>query len=88
MTIKITRLSQLSAISLTFVFAFFLISGTHNNQYMVLDLKLVTLKEINDSAFWLVEQIPGCVDIYEILISLYFKRLTQFSCFSVLNLCK
>ena len=36
--------------------------GTYNNQYMVLDLKKVTLKQsINDSAFWVVEQIPGWV---------------------------
>ena len=36
--------------------------GTYNNQYMVLDLKKVTLrKEIKDDAFWVVEQIPGLV---------------------------
>ncbi len=36
--------------------------GTYNNQYMVLDLKKVTLKkEIEDDAFWVVEQIPGSV---------------------------
>ena len=36
--------------------------GTYNNQYMVLDLKKVHLKEsIDDNALWVVEQIPGQV---------------------------
>ena len=35
-------------------------SGTYNNQYMVLDLKKITLKsDIADDALWVVEQIPG-----------------------------
>lgn len=38
-------------------------SGTYNNQYMVLDLKLVNLtNEIRDNALWVVEQIPGLVE--------------------------
>lgn len=37
-----------------------MVSGTYNNQYMVLDLKKVKLKEnIEDGALWVVEQIPG-----------------------------
>ncbi|KAL5516233.1 hypothetical protein EMCRGX_G001516 [Ephydatia muelleri] len=37
-------------------------SGTYNNQYMVLDLKKITLKSnIADDALWVVEQIPGYV---------------------------
>ncbi|KAL5516228.1 hypothetical protein EMCRGX_G001509 [Ephydatia muelleri] len=37
-------------------------SGTYNNQYMVLDLKKITLKsDIADDALWIVEQIPGYV---------------------------
>ena len=40
----------------------FLYLGTYNNQYMVLDLKLVNLtNEIKDNALWVVEQIPGWV---------------------------
>ena len=36
------------------------ITGTYNNQYMVLDLKKIELnKTINDEALWIVEQIPG-----------------------------
>ena len=38
--------------------------GTYNNQYMVLDLKLVNLtNEIKDNALWVVEQIPGYVSV-------------------------
>ena len=34
--------------------------GTYNNQYVVLDLKKIKLKErIEDNALWIVEQIPG-----------------------------
>ena len=37
-------------------------SGTYNNQYMVLDLSKIELKEaILDDALWVVEQIPGYV---------------------------
>lgn len=37
-------------------------SGTYNNQYVVLDLKKIKLKErIEDNALWIVEQIPGYV---------------------------
>ena len=39
---------------------FLLIIGTYNNQYMILDLKLVELnKTIHDGALWVVEQIPS-----------------------------
>lgn len=37
-------------------------SGTYNNQYMILDLKKIKLKEaILDDALWVVEQIPSLV---------------------------
>ncbi|XP_050392205.1 phospholipase B-like 1 isoform X1 [Patella vulgata] len=37
-------------------------SGTYNNQYMVIDLKQISLgKEIRDNALWVVEQIPSLV---------------------------
>ena len=36
------------------------ISGTYNNQYMLLDLKKVELKKtLQNGALWIVEQIPG-----------------------------
>ena len=39
---------------------FFLILGTYNNQYMILDLKQVQLKKpLLRGALWVVEQIPG-----------------------------
>ena len=35
-------------------------AGTYNNQYMVLDLKRIRLKEeVEDDALWVVEQVPG-----------------------------
>lgn len=36
-------------------------SGTYNNQFQVLDLKKIDTenKKIEDSAFWIIEQIPG-----------------------------
>uniref|UniRef100_H2ZST5 Phospholipase B-like n=1 Tax=Latimeria chalumnae TaxID=7897 RepID=H2ZST5_LATCH len=38
-------------------------SGTYNNQYMVLDLKQITLKkEIRKGALYIVEQIPTFVE--------------------------
>jgi len=38
-------------------------SGTYNNQYMVIDLKKVHLKEkLDNDALWVVEQIPGLVE--------------------------
>ena len=37
-------------------------SGTYNNQYMIIDLKEIELKQtIKDNALWVVEQIPGYV---------------------------
>ena len=40
--------------------AWFYISGTYNNQYMLLDLKKVELrKTLHNGALWIVEQIPG-----------------------------
>ena len=37
-------------------------SGTYNNQYMIIDLKRITLGEyVDDDALWIVEQIPGLV---------------------------
>lgn len=36
------------------------ISGTYNNQHMLLDLKKVELKKtLQNGALWIVEQIPG-----------------------------
>ena len=41
---------------------FLLVSGTYNNQYMIIDLKKVVLGEkIMDGALWVVEQIPTLV---------------------------
>lgn len=36
-------------------------SGTYNNQFQILDLKLIDTekKVISDNAFWIIEQIPG-----------------------------
>ena len=37
-------------------------TGTYNNQYMVVDLKKVTLnQELADGTLWVIEQIPGLV---------------------------
>jgi len=37
-------------------------TGTYNNQYMVIDLKKVTLgRELANGTLWVVEQIPGLV---------------------------
>ncbi|XP_059142725.1 phospholipase B-like [Physella acuta] len=51
-------------------------SGTYNNQYMVIDLKLFTPKKpILDNTLWVVEQIPGLVvaeDATPILRAGYF----------------
>jgi len=38
------------------------LTGTYNNQYMVVDLKKVTLsRELNVGTLWVIEQIPGLV---------------------------
>lgn len=38
------------------------ISGTYNNQYMVLDTNQIELNTvIHDDALWVIEQIPGLV---------------------------
>lgn len=38
-------------------------SGTYNNQYMIVDMKLINLNvSIKDGALWVVEQIPGLVE--------------------------
>jgi len=37
-------------------------TGTYNNQYMVVDLKKVTLgRELANGTLWVIEQIPGLV---------------------------
>jgi hypothetical protein len=40
-------------------------SGTYNNQFQILDLKLINydtvVKEIEDNALWIIEQMPGYV---------------------------
>ncbi|GFO04642.1 phospholipase b-like [Plakobranchus ocellatus] len=51
-------------------------SGTYNNQYMVLDLRLAQLKKpLRENTLWVVEQIPGMVesrDLTHVLRSGYF----------------
>ncbi|BFZ21350.1 hypothetical protein BsWGS_24390 [Bradybaena similaris] len=51
-------------------------SGTYNNQYMVIDLKLIQLqKPLPDNTLWVAEQIPGLVvadDLTPILRAGYF----------------
>jgi hypothetical protein len=67
-------------------------SGTYNNQFMVLDLKLIDTHNqvVSDNALWIVEQIPSLVkgrDRTEILRrgywpsynSAYFKDIRQMS---------
>ena len=37
-------------------------TGTYNNQYMIVDLKKVTLDwQLADDTLWVIEQIPGLV---------------------------
>ena len=37
-------------------------AGTYNNQYMVVDMKKVTLsRELANGTLWVIEQIPGLV---------------------------
>ena len=53
---KITKFSHYFAHTCT-------CTGTYNNQYMVLDLQRVELKNaVHDGALWVVEQIPGYTD--------------------------
>ncbi|XP_055875484.1 phospholipase B-like 1 [Biomphalaria glabrata] len=52
-------------------------SGTYNNQYMVIDLKLIKLGQVlPDNTLWVSEQIPGLVvaeDLTALLRSGYFS---------------
>ena len=43
-------------------------SGTYNNQFQILDLKLIdtTKKKISPGAFYIVEQLPGSCDVQEV----------------------
>ena len=43
-------------------------SGTYNNQFMVLDLKLIDteLKQISDGALYIIEQLPGFCGVEEV----------------------
>ena len=43
-------------------------SGTYNNQFQILDLKLIdtTNKRISPGAFYIVEQLPGSCDVQEV----------------------
>ena len=43
-----------------YIFVVFHITGTYNNQYMIIDRKKVS-NEIENDALWVVEQIPGLV---------------------------
>lgn len=56
-------------------------SGTYNNQYMILDLNKVKLKQsIEDNTFWIAEQIPGLVasgDLTPILRAGYFASYNK-----------
>ena len=53
-----------SGLMIYYIMYYILYLGTYNNQYMVLDLKLVNLtNEIKDNALWVVEQIPGYVSV-------------------------
>jgi len=37
-------------------------TGTYNNQYMIVDLKKVTLgRQLADGTLWVIEQMPGLV---------------------------
>lgn len=66
-------------------------SGTYNNQYQILDLKMIDTKEkiVRDNALWIIEQMPGftdSADVTEILKSqgywpsynsAYFKSIRE-----------
>ena len=43
-------------------------SGTYNNQFQVLDLKLIDTenKRISPGAFYVVEQLPGSCDVQDV----------------------
>lgn len=71
-------------------------SGTYNNQYMIIDLKLFTPKEeLKEGLLWVIEQIPGLVvgeDLTNILKQgywssynvPYFKTIYEKSGYSLL----
>ena len=43
-------------------------SGTYNNQYMVVNMKLIdtTAKKIEDGAFYIIEQMPGATSTWDV----------------------
>ena len=65
-TMVANRLSD-DAYSWTQIFSKFN-SGTYNNQFHILDLKLIdtTKKKISPGAFYIVEQLPGSCDVQEV----------------------
>jgi hypothetical protein len=49
-------------------------SGTYNNQFMILDLKLIDTdsKEISDGALYIIEQLPGYFGVEDVTV--YLRR--------------
>ena len=62
----------------------FYTTGTYNDQYMIVDMKKVTLgRELADGTLWVVEQVPGLVvgdDQTEVLRFGLFLYLLNYLC--------